>query len=70
MIHLLRGTMLAAGLLTLPAERASLAAQSPAGAPNRQLSLGFAVDTSVVPGTWWGVDPARAVLPASRRLPT
>ncbi len=32
-------------------------------ASSRALALGFAVDTMVVPGSWWGVDPARASLP-------
>lgn len=30
--------------------------------PLRPLALGFAVDTTVVPGAWWGVDPAREAL--------
>ena len=64
MTRLLRTTTLVAASLWLVAARASSEAQSPgAGTPARQLTLGFAVDTNIVHGAWWGVDPARAVLP-------
>jgi hypothetical protein len=38
------------------------------GARASRLSLGFAVDTTVAPATWWGVDPALAARPAVVRL--
>lgn len=42
-----------------------LGAQTPLdSAPVRRLGLGFAVDTTAVPGVWWGVDPALTALPA------
>jgi len=40
------------------------ATEGNARTPLPPLALGFAVDTTVVPDAWWGVDPARRVLPA------
>jgi hypothetical protein len=38
-------------------------AAAPAVSQMTPLTLGFAVDTTATPANWWGVDPARAVLP-------
>lgn len=51
----------AACLVGLVANR-SVRAQSAGDTAIRKLALGFAVDTTVVPGGWWGVDTARASL--------
>lgn len=68
-----RGRLASVGGVTLAAAtfgvggsaRAALAQSSAERAPTAgQLSLGFAVDTTAVPGGWWGVDPALAALPA------
>lgn len=47
----------------LAAVSTPLRAQSTDTARVHPLALGYAVDTTVVPASWWGVDPARAVLP-------
>lgn len=45
-------------------------AQTPdsVAARTARLALGFAVDTTAVPATWWGVDPALAARPAVVRF--
>ena len=60
-----RHVLFAAAILMVAALRTPLRAQSPAvtdTAAAHQLALGYAVDTTMVPGAWWGVDPARSVL--------
>lgn len=44
------------------------AQDSAAVAPALRLTLGFAVDTTVVPSTWWGVERALATRPAVVRF--
>ena len=58
--------LFAATLAGPPAACAQTSDSSDGGAPasTKGLALGFAVDTTAVPGGWWGVDAARVELPA------
>jgi hypothetical protein len=51
--------------LLLPSPTRFARAQTPntPAAHASRLALGFAVDTTAVPASWWGVDPALAALP-------
>lgn len=62
----LPAAILAAMLAGPPIACAQTSGTSAGGAPAAAegLALGFAVDTAAVPGGWWGVDAARAALPA------
>ena len=57
-----------AAVLFAAAPMACVEAQDSTAVPSGRLALGFAVDTTVVPATWWGVDPALSARPAVVRL--
>ena len=60
MVSLIRGALVSLLLGVFATACAETPSESPA---KRELALGFAVDTTAVPGAWWGVDSARIVLP-------